>query len=763
MVHFTFTCCGTRGDVQPCFCIALALLNNCRQSMSITFVTHFAHKDWTSRLLASYSDASASIELVFLQSSDVLTVSSALATGLTQDETMIYSFMRAAASCEDATLTIFNLFALEVAHMAEALGLRCVALSPYPMPHRMPGELIPFLKEEYPQVIDLLQGSTEPGTRSTHMSIQDVEHWAYPLFNVERWKRLRNSLGLGDLFGMSGCAKEGTQVISIPMIPLLYGFPGLVCDHADWPSSVHLASGFWVEEDIRAVVPALLWAEPQRDLVLITFGSMRKLLAARSESCWTADAFAAALMRALHTQAIACAYLVDASTCLAPSLASFPLLQLENAGLPERFEGARVLVGEVSLSSLLVRCKVLVHHGGSGTTAAALTYGTPQIILPFMFDQYAWSDICYTLGVSIPVANDWPEHLTDSAHVNDGQLKETQDAVVRIVAGDCSELQATCQRLAMNMRQHNAVHETALFLACQTSVQEALVAPTSLRVRSVTHAAYEVTFADLSKWVGTNVEEMGFLHREIFENACYAGPSAFNRKLLAHFHKTARKLYVVDVGANVGFASRWVIEHLIPEGRHARIIAIEPASIAAAAFSENLPCFREDPAAVEAAPVVTVTLLQRICSAQAFASHGTAPIIVYPHLLGNSTARPLQMQSHKQALIARGLGHLFDGALIEEVAVTTLSTVIQEYELPVVDFLKIDVEGSELEVLEGILPEYWPFIQYLVVEVHDHKDRLQKVLKLLAASGYLLDNTHVVRASHSMEGAAAIYLVYACR
>src|SRR5262249_22585177 len=36
---------------------------------------------------------------------------------------------------------------------------------------------------------------------------------------------------------------------------------------------------------------------------------------------------------------------------------------------------------------LLPHCAALVHHGGVGTVAKALATGTPQLVLPFAFDQ----------------------------------------------------------------------------------------------------------------------------------------------------------------------------------------------------------------------------------------------------------------------------------------------------------------------------------------------------------------------------------------
>jgi sterol 3beta-glucosyltransferase len=47
---------------------------------------------------------------------------------------------------------------------------------------------------------------------------------------------------------------------------------------------------------------------------------------------------------------------------------------------------------------------VVVHHGGAGTTAAALRAGVPSVVVPFGNDQFAWGARVHELGVgSSPV------------------------------------------------------------------------------------------------------------------------------------------------------------------------------------------------------------------------------------------------------------------------------------------------------------------------------------------------------------------------
>jgi sterol 3beta-glucosyltransferase len=55
---------------------------------------------------------------------------------------------------------------------------------------------------------------------------------------------------------------------------------------------------------------------------------------------------------------------------------------------------------------LLPRCKMLIHHGGAGTTAAGLRAGIPNIVVPFMADQPFWGRRVAAIGAGpepIPV------------------------------------------------------------------------------------------------------------------------------------------------------------------------------------------------------------------------------------------------------------------------------------------------------------------------------------------------------------------------
>ncbi len=64
---------------------------------------------------------------------------------------------------------------------------------------------------------------------------------------------------------------------------------------------------------------------------------------------------------------------------------------------------------------LLPQCKMIVHHGGAGTTSAGLQAGIPNIVVPFAVDQPFWGRRVHAVGagpIPIPVKKLSTEKLT---------------------------------------------------------------------------------------------------------------------------------------------------------------------------------------------------------------------------------------------------------------------------------------------------------------------------------------------------------------
>eukprot|EP00415_Alexandrium_ostenfeldii_P000821 UN0821 len=80
-----------------------------------------------------------------------------------------------------------------------------------------------------------------------------------------------------------------------------------------------------------------------------------------------------------------------------------PQVQVGRAATPEKlFEFAKEqchFVPSVSYQWLFPRCSCIVHHGGAGTTNAALAAGKPAVVTPIAFDQFHWSSRVNSLKV----------------------------------------------------------------------------------------------------------------------------------------------------------------------------------------------------------------------------------------------------------------------------------------------------------------------------------------------------------------------------
>ena len=69
-------------------------------------------------------------------------------------------------------------------------------------------------------------------------------------------------------------------------------------------------------------------------------------------------------------------------------------------------------VGEVNLQALFKRVAAVVHHGGAGTTTLAALAGTPQVVIPQIYDQHYWARRIHQLGIGTAHAPGTP--TTDS-------------------------------------------------------------------------------------------------------------------------------------------------------------------------------------------------------------------------------------------------------------------------------------------------------------------------------------------------------------
>jgi UDP:flavonoid glycosyltransferase YjiC (YdhE family) len=105
--------------------------------------------------------------------------------------------------------------------------------------------------------------------------------------------------------------------------------------------------------------------------------------------------------------------------------------------LPSPLPGAIRHVDHAPFASLFPMCAAVVHHGGVGTTAAALAAGTPQLIVPWAYDQFDNAVRVERLGVG---ASLWRRSRRSARHI--------AEALSRLLAPEvwerCREVAARC-------------------------------------------------------------------------------------------------------------------------------------------------------------------------------------------------------------------------------------------------------------------------------------------------------------------------------
>ena len=78
------------------------------------------------------------------------------------------------------------------------------------------------------------------------------------------------------------------------------------------------------------------------------------------------------------------------------------LLRAGGAWHRPRLPDTLFALDEVPHSWLFPRLAAVVHHGGAGTTAAALAAGKPSIVCPYFHDQPFWGERIRDLGAGPP-------------------------------------------------------------------------------------------------------------------------------------------------------------------------------------------------------------------------------------------------------------------------------------------------------------------------------------------------------------------------
>ncbi len=367
--HITIATVGSRGNVQPYVALALGLQ---RAGHDVTIATHELFRPLVTAHGLAFAPIAGDPRALLADARGDRWLDTGRARHLVP---AVRVFLRAMPDflerlladiwrvAQGTDLLLYSAVAAPARSVAERLGIPAVAalLQPLHATRDFPAIGLPALSR--------LGGRCNA---ATHRLAERLAWWSVRR-PVNAWRRA--TLGLAPY-----PAASTLSLLGPPATPTVYGFSAHVVPRpSDWSPAIHV-TGYWVlplDPAWRppAALAAFLAAGPPP--VSIGFGSMTP---ARGERLTTiaVEALARAGQRGIL------------------------LRGWGGLGAGRPLPDTVFAIDDVPHEWLFPRLAAVIHHGGCGTTAAALRAGVPSIVVPLGFDQPYWARRVAALGVGPP-------------------------------------------------------------------------------------------------------------------------------------------------------------------------------------------------------------------------------------------------------------------------------------------------------------------------------------------------------------------------
>lgn len=238
------------------------------------------------------------------------------------------------------------------ANVAESFGIPFATLHTYPM--RANGQLVPYL----PNVVG--------------RSIVTATEWPNRLMTKKLEDEQRHRLGLPKATGLPSRRVAGRAALEIQGYDEIC-FPGLATEWTSWKDQRPFVGALTLEATTAADEDVASWVASGTPPIFFGFGSMP--VASASDT-------------------------LAMITAVSAELGERALVISGGSDFSRVPPAAHVKVVEtVNLAATFSACRAVVHHGGSGTTAASLRAGAPTLILSSWPDQRFWGYVIQRLNV----------------------------------------------------------------------------------------------------------------------------------------------------------------------------------------------------------------------------------------------------------------------------------------------------------------------------------------------------------------------------
>ncbi|KAK6156941.1 hypothetical protein DH2020_011189 [Rehmannia glutinosa] len=503
-----FMAFGTKGDVYPVAAIAAAFASDQKQ-YEVAFVTHSEHENLKGHLGAKgveYVPISSPPVLSSLQQKDLgegsfILQKKEITRRHRQECLSTVERIYGEDPIMDGDLIIINFFALEGWSLAELFHVQCVVAAPYVVPYR----------NELPHLYKYLREAP-----TGKIGWDDVIHWMWPLFTEDwgTWRSLDLHLSFWP-FTVDPVTGLPTWHVRPSSPLLLYGFSQEIVECPGyWPSAVRVC-GFWslpvewqfscarcaeisslvslrklnVEDELCSIHAKLqkFLDSPAKRPIFISLSSHGLL----EESPGIPSVLGNVLNITNHKFILFSAGYgpLDAAIKMFAQTLSSDSEQMQSSEIQSCLFDGRLFCfsGVVPYSWLFPRCAAAIHHGGSGSTAAALRTGIPQVcsaielvlissvsivakllnaidcfrkphsigvlyaaeyvICPFILDQFYWAERMFWLGVAPEPLNsacllpdkDDDTFISKAAHVLVGAINYALSPEVKLRAAQIAD------------------------------------------------------------------------------------------------------------------------------------------------------------------------------------------------------------------------------------------------------------------------------------------------------------------------------------